>query len=308
MTAPVAIQRTATATRPDATDVLAAKSPFGRDPRFVAQALKVANVAMRYFSPEVQGVDNVPQTGPVLVVGNHSGLMYIPDFWIAFDAVTRRRGLDLPIHMLTYDALLMVPGLKSLLRQLGAMNASPANAEKALGNGDLVIVYPGGDWEACRPYGERNRVDFHDRKGFVRLALRAGVPVVPMVSHGAQHSVVVLSRGDRIARRLGMASSPLRMNVMPIVLGMAIPPSPYPPPLPAAVTVKFLPALDWSAHGPDAASDPKLVDACYDEAVGAMQSALDDLNSYRRHPVLHGSSQLVRGIAQGTVHALGHAF
>ena len=282
---------------------------FGRDPHFVTRALQMANLAMRYFSPEVRGVENVPETGPALLVGNHSGLMYTPDFWITLDAVTRRLGPDLPVHMLVYDLLMMAPGLRTLLRQLGAIPASPENAQRALGLGDLVIVYPGGDWEACRPWGERNRIDFHNHKGFVRLALRCGVPVIPVAVYGAQHALFVLSRGDRAARRLHLPNSPLRMNVLPVLFappfGITLAPSPYPPPLPAAVKVQFLPALDWSALGADAAENPAVVDACYAETTETMQAALDRLRAETPHPLLHGSSQLVRGLGHAAVRVVG---
>lgn len=286
----------------------AAHDVFGRNPHFVRRALKLSNLVMRYFSPEVHGVENLPKSGPVLLIGNHSGVMYLPDFWIALDAVTRRRDPELPVHMLVYDLLMMTPGLRTLLRQLGAIPASPKNAEKALGMGNLVFAYPGGDWEACRPWGQRNVIDFHDHKGFVRLALRCGVPVVPVVSHGAQHVLFVLSRGDRLARLLHIADTPLRVNVLPFFLappfGVTMAPSPYPPPMPAAVTVEFLPALDWSAHGSEASRDPEIVDACYSETVGAMQAVLDRLSAEKPHPVLSGTSHLVRSIGHEAAHAL----
>ena len=166
-----------------------------------------------------------------------------------------------------------------------------------------------GDGASARPKGGANTTGrTFTRKGFVRLALRCGVPVIPVVSHGAQHAVFVLSRGDRVARRLHLANSPLRVNVLPVVFappfGLALAPSPYPPPMPAAVTVQFLPALDWSALGAEAAEDPTVVDACYAETVATMQAALDRLNAEKPHPVLSGSGQLARGIGQGAVRVL----
>jgi 1-acyl-sn-glycerol-3-phosphate acyltransferase len=155
-----------------------------------------------------------------------------------------------------------------------------------------LLVYPGGDYEACRPWSERDRIDFAGRKGFVKLALRSQVPVVPVVAHGAQHTVVVLSRGERLARTFGL--NRLRAKVLPIVLGppfgvTAVPP----PPMPAAITVEFLPPLDWTGLGADAASDEAVVEACYKEITGMMQATLDRLSAEHPHPLLRGFTQLL---------------
>ena len=280
---------------------------FGRDPDFVRQSLKLMNQATRFFSPEVRGLENLPVTGPVLLVGNHSGMLYIPDFWMTLNAVTQRRGRDAPTHMMIYDMLMMAPGLKTLLRRLGAIPASQVNAEAALRSGSLLMVYPGGDWEACRSWRDRDVIDFHHHEGFVRLALRLGVPVVPVVAHGSQHTLFVVDRGDRIARAFRLPQSPLRSNVFPVILGppfgLTVMVGAYLP-MPAAVTVEFLPALGWSSLGPAAADDPSLVHACYTETVTTMQAALDRLRADMPHPLATGTGRLAKGVERRTLHTL----
>jgi 1-acyl-sn-glycerol-3-phosphate acyltransferase len=283
------------------------ESPFGRDPSFVARSLNVSKRAVRYFSPEVRGLENVPATGPALLVGNHSGLMYLPDFWVALDAVTQRRGTDTPVYMLTYDLLMRVPGLRTLLGRLGAIPASPSNGETGLRRGAAVIVYPGGDWEACRSWRERDVIDFHDHKGFVRLALRTGVPVIPMVAHGVQHAVPVIARGDRVARALQLPRTPLRMNVLPLVigppLGIAHLPLAAPIPMPSRITLEFLPALDWMDRDPAQADDEAVVDARYTETLTTMRAALERLRAGTPHPLLTGTGQLLRELEHGMLQA-----
>lgn len=235
----------------------------------------------------------LPADGPALVVGNHSCLFYMPEVWISGQAIVSRRGMGPPTYLLAYDLLFAVPGVGSFLRRLGALPAGTEEAESALARGACVMVYPGGDLEACRPWTQRNKVDFGGRKGFVRLALRCGIPVVPVVAHGAHHAVVVLTRGDRLARAAGLRS--VRINVFPILasfpFGMTSILSP-PPPMPAHVTVEFLPALDWTAYGPGAADDPAIVSACYDEITGKLQAGLDRLSAEHPHPLLLGCSRL----------------
>jgi len=181
-------------------------------------------------------------------------------------------------------------------------------------------VYPGGDLEACRPWVQRNKIDFAGRKGFVRLALRCGVPVVPVVAHGGHHAVVVLTRGDRLARAAGLRT--LRINVFPLLAGFPFGvTSILAPPLPMAahLTLEFLPALDWTGYGRGAADDPRIVSACYEDITGRLQAALDRLAAEHPHPVLQGSSQLAARAAASAAHrtrnhhrgpllVLGHRF
>ncbi|MBN2624949.1 MAG: 1-acyl-sn-glycerol-3-phosphate acyltransferase [Acidimicrobiales bacterium] len=259
----------------------------GRDVEFIRRQLPTVEAAMRYFAPEVRHAERLPATGPVLVVGNHSGLFYMPDMWITAAALVHRRGLDAPAFGLGYDLLFAIPGVESVIRRFGALPASGQAAEQALAEDAAVLVYPGGDWEACRPWTQRNRVDLHGRTGFVRLALRTGAAVVPVVAHGAHHSVMVLTRGEGIARTLGLDR--LRVKVMPFLVGVpfGVAPVVLPPlPLPTKVTVDFLDAHDWSSDGPAAADDPRLVQERYDEVAEALQAGLDTLAAERPHPLL----------------------
>ena len=266
---------------------------FRRDPETIRRDLWVWNWVTKYFSAEVLGLENLPESGPVLVVGNHSCLYYMPDAWLTGLSILRRRGIDQPEYSLIYDLLLALPGIGSYLRRVGAIPASGHEAERALEQGAAVLVYPGGDLEACRPWTARNRVDLAGRKGFVRLALHAGVPVVPVVTHGSHDAVIVLTRGEQLARRLGLRR--LRINVFPILLGPPFGVMPIlSPPMPTSMQIQFLEPLDWSSRGPGAAQDDEAVDSCYDEITDVMQSALDSLAAAHRHPVLSGWSRLVR--------------
>src|SRR5690606_7093857 len=134
---------------------------WARDPAFGQRHLPTVETVRRYFAPEVRHVERLPATGPVLVVGNHSGVFYMPDMWATAAAVVRRRGVDTPVFGLGYDPLFTLPGVESVLRRFGALPASGHAAERALADGAALLVYPGGDWEACRPWTQRNRVDLH---------------------------------------------------------------------------------------------------------------------------------------------------
>jgi 1-acyl-sn-glycerol-3-phosphate acyltransferase len=273
-----------------------------RDPDFIRRQLPAIARYTSYFTPEVRGLERLPAAGPALVVGNHSCLFYMPEVWTCGQAVLSRRGVDAPAYLLAYDLLFALPGIGPFLRRLGAIPASTGHAETALANGACVLVYPGGDLEACRPWAQRNQIDFAGRTGFVRLALRCGIPVVPVVAHGGHDAVVVLARGDRLARVAGLHA--LRIKVFPFLAGFPLGVTSVltpPLPMPSHLTLEFLPALDWTGYGPGAADDARVVSACYADITGRLQAALDRLSAEYPHPVLLGCARLAARAATGVI-------
>ena len=146
-------------------------------------------------------------------------------------------------------------------------------------------MYPGGDYEVHRPSWERNRVDFNDRKGFIRLALEQNVPIVPVVSIGGQETALFLTRGERLARLLALDRL-FRLKVLPISLavpwGLNVGDMLGHLPLPAKITSETLPAIDLRA---EFGSDPD-IDEVYDHLIRVMQDTLDALAAERRMPLL----------------------
>ena len=256
-----------------------------RDPDFIRERLPLMwLIASIWFRGEVRGLGNVPDSGPVLLVGNHSGGNLTPDtivFTLAFNAYF---GVERPFYQLAHNLVLALPALGSL-RKFGTVAASPLNARKAIESGAALLVYPGGDYEVHRPSWQRNRVDFDRRKGFLRLALAEGVPIVPVVSIGGQETALFLSRGDRLARLFALDRM-FRLKVLPISIaapwGLNIGDMLGHIPLPSKITIETLPAIDLRAEfGPD----PDL-DEVYDHIVRLMQDTLDALAAERRLPII----------------------
>lgn len=257
-----------------------------RDPATIERLQPLVGAWLRWFDPEVEGFDHVPAEGPFLVVGNHSGGVYMPDYWAFLHRWVAERGAEAPLYSMAFDFLFGIPGAAALARKMGSVPGSHENADRILDRGHPVIVYPGGDAEDYRPWTERHLVELQGRTGFVRLALRHGVPVVPLVAHGSHDAIIVLTRGETLARRLGFDR--LRINVMPVVAGppWGVAPVQLPTwPLPAKVTARVGEPLDWSHLPPEAADDPTVVRACYDETVARMQADLDDLHARLPHPI-----------------------
>ncbi|MGZ4105425.1 MAG: 1-acyl-sn-glycerol-3-phosphate acyltransferase [Actinomycetota bacterium] len=230
----------------------------------------------------MRGFETLPRSGPFIVVGNRSGGATPPDFPILATAWWRQRGVGEPLYGLVESVFAELPWVRAPLAKCGALEDLGA-AEAVLRDGGIVVTYPGGDHEAFRPLRERNRIDLDGKTGFVKLALRTGVPIVPAVTHGVQDSVIVLWRGERLVR-LMPALRLWRLKVMPVVLGAPWGVSFGLPtfPLPAKATVQLGPPIDISVeNGPDAANDLPFVQACYARIVRTMQETLDGLDAER---------------------------
>jgi 1-acyl-sn-glycerol-3-phosphate acyltransferase len=256
-----------------------------RDPDYIRETLpRLWLAASLWYRGEVRGLGNVPEDGPVLLVGNHSGGNLTPDTLVFTLAFSTYFGVERPFHQLAHNLVLSYPGL-SVLRRYGTVGASHENARRALQAGSAVLVYPGGDWEVHRPSWERNRVDFGGRKGFIRLAIEQDVPIVPVVAIGGQETALFLSRGDNLARLLRLDRM-LRLKVLPISLalpwGLNVGDMLGHIPLPAKITVEALPPIHLRAEfgpRPD-------VDEVYSHVHRLMQDTLDALAAERRFPVL----------------------
>ncbi len=222
------------------------------------------------------------------MIGNHSGGQMPPDIPVLLTAWWRERGEDEPVYALFHHFLLAIPAIGPLLERAGAVEAGPQTAEAILNDGGILFDYPGGDYEVFRPWWQRNRIQFGDRLGFIRLALRTQAPVVPAVSVGSHETLVVLARGQQVARRLGL-DRVFRIKVMPLVFGppLGLVPGGIPTwPLPAKITVELGEPIHWSKYGPDAAQDDGIVRECYEEITETMQATLDRLAAERRFPIL----------------------
>jgi 1-acyl-sn-glycerol-3-phosphate acyltransferase len=227
-------------------------------------------------------MESVPPTGGALIVSNHSGGMLTPDVLIYASAFYERFGHDRALHVLGHDALFVGP-LGDLTRRIGLIRAHRDAAISALRGGDVVLVFPGGVYDAYRPTVAENVIDFNGRTGYVRLARDAEVPIVPAVSIGGQESQWFLTRGSWLARHLGL--NRFRSDILPVTVGFPFGLSALLPiniPLPTKIVYRLLEPVDVrSAQGDDAE-----IDRADSLVRSKMQAALDELARTRRFPVL----------------------
>ncbi|MCA9690830.1 MAG: acyltransferase family protein [Myxococcales bacterium] len=257
-----------------------------------ADALKAATRGFaplaRYHRLDVRGLDAIPD-GPALLVGNHNGgLNPVDGLWLIH--YYRRFGYDRPIYILAHDILFKQPRIAEIIRSVGIIPAHPGNARRVLEAGHKLLVFPGGDIENLRPFRQRHKIVLAGRKGFARLSLRTGAPIVPIVNAGAHETLLVLSQGRRLAHRLGLHRW-ARIHSLPVLLafpwGILAGPAcalPYLP-LPAKVTVQIGEPI--AAEPVRAVDSPmSLVDHVYGRVEATMQGILDMLYAERSLPVI----------------------
>lgn len=255
-----------------------------RDPAYLKRVMPLLQLPVKtWFRSEVRDIDRVPLEGGALIVSNHSGGTLAFDVPIIAVAFFEEFGPDAPLYCLAHDNMFMGP-MGTVMRKAGLVPATRNNASIVLRSGAVTIVFPGGDHDTLRPTKERNKIDFAGRTGYVRTAIEAGVPIVPLVSIGGQETQLFLSRGEQINRLLGIRKI-MRSNYFPISFGFPwglTPAFPVNVPLPSKIVTQVLEPIDITATFGD---DPDVAEV--DEHVRAvMQDALDDLARQRRFPVL----------------------
>jgi 1-acyl-sn-glycerol-3-phosphate acyltransferase len=260
-----------------------------RDPAYIAKALPFLKLAMKgYFRSDVRDIARVPEGG-ALMVGNHSGGLMAMDVPIIAVAFADTFGADRPLYCLAHDMLFTgVAG--PFFRKFGFVPADRASAREVLASGAVTIVFPGGDYDTFRPTLKANLIDFDGRTGYVRTALDAGVPIVPVVSIGGQEAQFHLTRGEWLGR-MSPLRKVMRTDLLPLTFGFPfglMPAGAGNVPLPTKIVTQVLDPIDpaeiLAGLGPDAAVDGI---AEVDEVVRSrMQAALDELARERRFPVL----------------------
>ncbi|MBC7692043.1 MAG: hypothetical protein H7222_09755 [Methylotenera sp.] len=256
-----------------------------------------------YFRCEISGWENVVE-GKALYVGNHNGLLTF-EVLMLFHAWWKRFGNTRRAFGLAHSIALNNPFFRWLIPRIGALPADPEVAYEALQKNYSLLVYPGGEKESFRPYKERKKVDFFQRKGFIRLALKAKAPLIPIVSVGAHESYVILHRGEELAERLGLKEK-FRLHGLPITFRsiffmwcvttgiftffpLLIAPAAFLAifiPLPAKMTFKILPAVDVVSMVNPELSEEENLQVIYDHVLDLIQTTVTEEYSKRKLPVV----------------------
>jgi 1-acyl-sn-glycerol-3-phosphate acyltransferase len=183
---------------------------------YLAFGTAMRHVCRVWFRYEMRSMDRLPDR-PCLFVGNHSGVG-VADVVCMVGAWRARFGLRRRFVGMMHDLFVAMPIVGFVARSFGAVHAKPDAARAAFAKGYDVACFPGGDLDSCRPMTRPRDVVFGPRRGYVRTALEAGVPIVPIATIGSAYSYSVLPGADVVARVV-RALTGARYKALPITIG-----------------------------------------------------------------------------------------
>jgi len=250
---------------------------FGFDPELTDQVMLPAFRPLldQWFRAEAIGIHNVPREGGALLVANHAGGLWALDAVMCSVAVHDRHPAHRHLRLLGADLVFTTPVLGELARKSGSTLACNEDAERLLGAGELVGVFPEGFKGIGKAFSERYKLQRFGRGGFVTAALKAGVPIIPVSIVGSEEIHPVLGNSRLLARLLNLPYFPLTPTFPWLgPLGLV--------PLPSKWYLEFGEPIPTDEYGPDAVDDPMLVFELTDRVRETIQSALYRLLSQRR--------------------------
>jgi len=232
-------------------------------------------VYRHWFRVEWEGVEHVPREGGALLVGNHGGA-------IPSDAPVVMHGIEQelrrPVYGLGDNIFRAVPVVGTLWARAGGVPAHPDNALRLLRDEQqLVLVFPEGTKATGKLVRDRYRLQRFGRGGFVEIAMRAGVPVVPMAIVGNEEAMPILWRSTRLARLLGVPYFPVTANqfVFGPLLGLVLP-------LPAKFRIRVLEPVRFDVPpGQERYNRSTVIDHA-ERIRASVQAALHDMLRARR--------------------------
>ncbi len=258
----------------------------GPDWDFMERQKYLWNPLMDYwFRMQVEGWEKIPQP-PALLIGIHSGAPLVWDAWTVGVQWWRHYGRIRPLHGTAHDLLMALPVVGSYFRKMGVLPARRESITAALQSGHDVALWPGGERDSLRHWLRRDEAVLAGRKGFIKLAIRAGVPIVPIATVGGPDAMPVIATGRRVAKALRLDRI-ARLKMFPIAIQApwGVSPAILPEiPFPTKIRTAFQDPIELD-DDPERADDQGYVDASYEEVCASIQAGMDRLARQRRLPL-----------------------
>ncbi|MEK6278382.1 MAG: lysophospholipid acyltransferase family protein [Actinomycetota bacterium] len=260
-----------------ATDEERSLDDWGRSERFLTMVEPALNFYYRYwFRVETQGIENIPSEGGALLVSNHSGALP-PDAPMMMQAIRNEHPNPRPLYILGEDWFKGYPGVGMLANKIGMVAAHRENAQRLLHDeGRLALVFPEGQKGSRKVLWQRYRLRRFGRGGFVRTAIRARVPIVPIAVVGAEEAMPIFAHLRFLQRLSGLIYFPLN-HAFPhfgLAAGLMY--------MPAKFKIRFMEPIDMAEHDPEVAEDAGAIQAIAEDIRARIQFELDEMLGERR--------------------------
>jgi 1-acyl-sn-glycerol-3-phosphate acyltransferase len=227
-----------------------------------------------YWRVETTGLENVPGEGRALLVANHSGQLPWDGMMVGTAVMTKHPSQRL-VRTLYLALLPRIPFVAPLLTRLGQTLATEENATRLLEQEELVAVYPEGAKGTGKPFRDRYKLARFGRGGFVRTALNARAPIIPVSVVGSEETYITLAKLPTLSDITGIPYLPITLRFPWLGLLGVIP-------LPTKWYIDFGEPIPMDSYGPDAANNAVLVSQVSDLARNTVQEMLYSRLSQRR--------------------------
>ena len=248
---------------------------WGRSEHMRSLVRRVYDPMYRYwFRVRWDGLEKIPSTGGALLIANHAGA-------IPADAPAIMHGVETelgrPVYGLADFFFRTLPGIGTMWSRTGGVPAHPDNAYRILHDQQqLALVFPEGTKATSKTYSDRYRLRRFGRGGFVEIAMRAGVPIIPIAVVGAEESMPILFRVPSVAKALKLPYFPVTVNSL--LLG----PLGYVTYFPTKFTMRVLDPITFDVEpGLERYSRSRVMDEA-ERIRGVMQDTLHDMLRDRR--------------------------
>jgi 1-acyl-sn-glycerol-3-phosphate acyltransferase len=241
---------------------------FGLDEQTVRHARPVLEyLRSQYWRVDVAGIEQLPTEGPVLLVANRSGILPYDGLMISH-VVAESLSEERRPRFLVADWLITLPFVQPYLARLGGVRACRENADRLLRTGRSVVAFPEGFKGAGKVFRQRYRLKRFGRGGVVRVAIEAGIPLVPVAVIGAEEAHPVLFKLETLARSIGVSFIPVTPT-FPLLgpLGLL--------PLPSKWSIRFGTPIETGHLGAETARDELLVSRMTEELRSEIQGMVD---------------------------------
>jgi 1-acyl-sn-glycerol-3-phosphate acyltransferase len=196
---------------------------WGRSEHMRELARRMYEPLYRYwFRAEWKGLEKIPTSGGALLVSNHAGA-------IPSDAPVIMHGIESELHRPVYGLadhmFKALPMVGTMWSRAGGVAAHPENAYRLLREQQqLALVFPEGTKGTGKIYSERYKLRRFGRGGFVEIAMRAGVPIIPIAVVGSEEAMPIVAKLPSIAKLVGAPYAPLTANMLVFgPLGLLVP-------------------------------------------------------------------------------------